>query len=462
MAVNINIKYTNAAVHAYKQPFTLFPGETNTTSTSLTLVGQGTAGYSTAITENLLHLLENFASPTAPNNPTVGQLWYDSSIQELKVLQNITHPGGTKVYTWSSVSQNMVISTVAPNDHKFLWYDTSDALPSNHQLKIYNTAAGAWQPVTKQWLVVGSVAPANKTQLWFNTSNAMAAKHELYVYNTATSTWQPVVSHDAAMLTGTVQDAQLTTSNIGGNAATADSADTATKLTTARSFSITGGATAAGILFDGQATVALNVSGLNAGSLNAGTVSSSRLGTAGTRAAGNYLAGDNTWTPIPYIPDAYTKTESNTLLGAKITRDWISMAGFAFDNVDLPYFRREADGQPYYLQRRLGFVPQPALGYTPAPVATTLAGYGITDAYTKVQVNSLLSGILPPDGNNFRFVAASYSFTLPPGGNWCYYIMGFWSSGAGWSGRGGTAPGGTLVVSGAPGSLYGFAWRYQA
>jgi microcystin-dependent protein len=56
-------------------------------STSLVFVGRNKTGYAQAISENFLHLLENFASGTAPINPTQGQLWYDTSIgvNQLKI-----------------------------------------------------------------------------------------------------------------------------------------------------------------------------------------------------------------------------------------------------------------------------------------------------------------------------------------------------------------------------------------
>lgn len=41
-------------------------GTTNTSSTSLSLVGQGVTNYGTAENENWVYLLENFAAPTAP------------------------------------------------------------------------------------------------------------------------------------------------------------------------------------------------------------------------------------------------------------------------------------------------------------------------------------------------------------------------------------------------------------
>ena len=58
-------------------------GTTNTTNTSLSLVGQGVTNYGTAENENWVYLLENFASPTAPLQPILGQLWYNSSTDTL-------------------------------------------------------------------------------------------------------------------------------------------------------------------------------------------------------------------------------------------------------------------------------------------------------------------------------------------------------------------------------------------
>ena len=55
--------------------------------TSLKLPGRNTTAYGSAIAENFLHLLENFASATEPATPVEGQLWYDSTpgVEQLKV-----------------------------------------------------------------------------------------------------------------------------------------------------------------------------------------------------------------------------------------------------------------------------------------------------------------------------------------------------------------------------------------
>ena len=58
-------------------------GSTNTSATSLSLIGQGVTNYGTAENENLVYLLENFANTTAPTTPILGQLWYNSSTDVL-------------------------------------------------------------------------------------------------------------------------------------------------------------------------------------------------------------------------------------------------------------------------------------------------------------------------------------------------------------------------------------------
>ena len=54
-------------------------GTVNTTATDLALVGRALTDYGTYENENYVYLLENFANSTAPLQPILGQLWYDSS-----------------------------------------------------------------------------------------------------------------------------------------------------------------------------------------------------------------------------------------------------------------------------------------------------------------------------------------------------------------------------------------------
>jgi len=54
-------------------------GTTNSTATDLTLVGRAVTNFGEYQNENYVYLLENFANSSAPTNPILGQLWYNSS-----------------------------------------------------------------------------------------------------------------------------------------------------------------------------------------------------------------------------------------------------------------------------------------------------------------------------------------------------------------------------------------------
>jgi hypothetical protein len=71
-------------------------GTVNTTATPITFVGRGVTSYGTAENENYLWILENFANSTAPPNPILGQLWYDSSTDELYHYNSLN--------TWSALA----------------------------------------------------------------------------------------------------------------------------------------------------------------------------------------------------------------------------------------------------------------------------------------------------------------------------------------------------------------------
>ena len=84
MAYTIN--FTNSAD---KDPIVIEDGTINNT-TSLSFPGRNSTGYGAVIAEDLLRLLENFASPTEPSNSIQGQLWYNSISGQLLVYDGTT------------------------------------------------------------------------------------------------------------------------------------------------------------------------------------------------------------------------------------------------------------------------------------------------------------------------------------------------------------------------------------
>lgn len=74
---------------------TIVPQALDTTHTSLTLWGQGESNYGQYLHNDLVHLLENFADTgpvNSPANPLVGQLWFDTAYQVLRVWNGTAWP----------------------------------------------------------------------------------------------------------------------------------------------------------------------------------------------------------------------------------------------------------------------------------------------------------------------------------------------------------------------------------
>ena len=106
------------------------------TDTSLKLPGKSTTAYGSAIAENFLHLLENFAAASAPSNPVEGQLWYDSTptVEQLQIYNGSN---------WVPAN-NITKSNSQPSSNKVgdLWVDKN-----NSQLYLYTEPAG--------WVLIG-------------------------------------------------------------------------------------------------------------------------------------------------------------------------------------------------------------------------------------------------------------------------------------------------------------------
>ena len=70
-------------------------------NTSLRLLGQGMHDYGEIVASDFVHMLENFAGPTAPVYPLQGQLWYKNDA--------VTHQKGLYVYDSGSFTNQLVI-----------------------------------------------------------------------------------------------------------------------------------------------------------------------------------------------------------------------------------------------------------------------------------------------------------------------------------------------------------------
>ena len=107
--------------------------------TSLNPITQNDKIIATAVENNFNFLLTNFQSATAPNNPSNGQLWYDSTNNLLKVYRT-SNTSWTTVGPSSGGSGSVTVSTTPPGTPSSgdMWFDIGTSL----RLYIFTTASG--------------------------------------------------------------------------------------------------------------------------------------------------------------------------------------------------------------------------------------------------------------------------------------------------------------------------------
>lgn len=129
-------------------------GTKDTTSTSLTLIGRLATNYGEIQNENVLHLLENFALGTSPAHPITGQLWYDTTTQNLKVYNPDAawDTVGAVIYGNVDLSGNLFIG---PNNFQIQDIGGNVSLTnfvSNGNIFLYSNVSGT---LTKSLVING-------------------------------------------------------------------------------------------------------------------------------------------------------------------------------------------------------------------------------------------------------------------------------------------------------------------
>lgn len=196
----------------------------NTTSTALTLIGRDYAGYGAFLNENFIHLMENFASNAdSYGNPTssllynsstdvtkalTGQLWYDTSVNTLKVWNE-------SLDSWRPVSSTIALGSTPSGLYSAgdLWFDTQ-----NNQLYAYNDG---WQPIGPEVADAEGATSGAKVERIQDSSDAYHTIIKLYIRNVAVG----IISSDSEFTPKTSINGFTTIKpgyNLAGSSAVAD------------------------------------------------------------------------------------------------------------------------------------------------------------------------------------------------------------------------------------------------
>jgi len=119
-------------------------------STTLALFGKSYSGFGEALNENLVKLLENAASTAAPSAPLKGELWFDTTTNQIKVYDGTSFKptGGAK-------SSTSLPTSPSAGD---LWLDAT-----NDQVFVYTGDTRSHQ-VNSKWELIGPAFTAGQTQ----------------------------------------------------------------------------------------------------------------------------------------------------------------------------------------------------------------------------------------------------------------------------------------------------------
>jgi len=166
---------------------TLADNTTDTTTTSLGLIGRNYAGYGVYLNENFIHLLEHFSNSSAPNAPLKGQIWYDSTNAVLKVYT------GT---VWKEITNSNPASSAPGNSQTGdFWFDSAHSI-----LNVYNGSS---------WIAIGPVTPPGTALTSFvpngitDTVSAVHTVGNVMVNNKLTA----IVSSDSTSFTPAIPSA---------------------------------------------------------------------------------------------------------------------------------------------------------------------------------------------------------------------------------------------------------------
>jgi microcystin-dependent protein len=108
---------------------------------SIKFIGKNYTGYAKVIAENFLHLLENFAKAEAPNNPVIGQLWYDTDSNNDPSQPQLLVYDGTNWQPAGTVKKKSSQPLASESVIGDLWVDTA-----NQQLYLWSGSS---------WILIG-------------------------------------------------------------------------------------------------------------------------------------------------------------------------------------------------------------------------------------------------------------------------------------------------------------------
>jgi len=156
-------------------------------STDLTLIGKNSSNYGEVFNENLIKLLENFASTSQPTYPITGQIWFDKTDNRLKVYTGTEFrtSGGPIVSSDANTPLTLIQGDLWINNvtNQLWFYDgnettlagplyTNEQGISGHEVVSLTDVAGNLKTVVKLWVGEALLGIFSKEQFTPNAASS--------------------------------------------------------------------------------------------------------------------------------------------------------------------------------------------------------------------------------------------------------------------------------------------------
>jgi hypothetical protein len=337
-------------------------GTVNTTSTPITLVGQGVTNYGTAENENYVWILENFCNTTAPSAPLLGQLWYNNATDTLSAYNSTN--------TWTAIASQDYVKAqkISPAFTGTPTAPTAADGTNNTQLATTRfvgtavsnyaaTAAVIYAPLISASLSGTPTAPTANTTTNTNqiatTAFVQAQKTNPVFTGTVSTTGNVVAANFVGNVISPAGSEVSTTGNITGGNITTGGIVSATGNVIGANFignvippaggavSTTGNITGGNIITSGVVSATGNVIGANfignvippaggavstTGNVTGGNIITSGVVSATGNITGNNITGGNI-TTNGIVSAAGNITTSNTLIADTVIANTVITTG---------------------------------------------------------------------------------------------------------------------------------------
>lgn len=143
----------------------LQPGVTDTSKTSLALIGKNSADFGLNQNQNFVKLLENFANAASPTNVVTGQLWFDTAAQQLNIYTSSGYKalGPFAALQTPSVSNisdtpatTAFVHSIIPKGIILMWSGTLNTIPTGWALCNGQQVNGLTTPDLTKKFVMGA------------------------------------------------------------------------------------------------------------------------------------------------------------------------------------------------------------------------------------------------------------------------------------------------------------------